>query len=189
MQAYQWRCVRSIRAPTQCAVVELSIVEREIGVDRSSDALLGGVWIRVRRMLRMRSRHGEAPGRLRAIRLMLLEAGKSWEFVTDLDYAVFVGLEEESDVAVVHYRTILELGSLFGGKSEVCIHPCLSACYNYRRYRWRWHKPWSSIGLRARLTPDSRPQQLERPCRRNMWSRPRSPHQHMLCDPQRREVS
>jgi hypothetical protein len=59
---------------------------------------------------------------------MLLEASKPRKLVANLNHTIFIRFEEESNVAVVHYRTILELGSLLGGKSEVRIHPCLLSC-------------------------------------------------------------
>jgi hypothetical protein len=56
---------------------------------------------------------------------MLLEAGKAWEFVTNLDDAVLVGLEEEPDVTIVYYRCVFILCCFFRCELYVSIYPSL----------------------------------------------------------------
>lgn len=133
MLAYERNRICSIRAPTQCSVIKLFAVEpREIYVDSSTYALFRRIRVRVRWMLRMRARHRDPFSSIRAIRLVLFEPGESRELITNLDYAVLIWLEEESDVPVVHHRTILDLGSFLGRKSEVCIHPSLVSSQHFQ---------------------------------------------------------
>lgn len=89
MLTHQERGIRRIRTPAHGAIEELLISEiRQIRGDGLPYGHLGDVGVRVRRMFGVRSGHGNIFQRRCSVRLVLLVAGESREFVTDFYHAV-----------------------------------------------------------------------------------------------------
>lgn len=56
---------------------------------------------------------------------MRLISCKSWELVADLDYLIFIWLEEKTNITVVYDRDVLIFGGLLWGEVEMCVDPRL----------------------------------------------------------------
>lgn len=128
MLADQQGRVGRVRTPAKRPVKQLLALEAwQVRRDGAPDGRLGGVGVRVGRMLCVRPGHRDGPRRVGAVRLVPLVPREPGELVADFDDAVLVRLEKEANVAVVDDRDVLVRRRLFRGELEVCVDPRLGA--------------------------------------------------------------
>lgn len=73
----------------------------------------------------MRSGHGDLFRCIGAIWLVLFESSESRELVANLDHAILVGFEKESNVSIVDHRRALVFSCFLRRKTHLGIDPSL----------------------------------------------------------------
>lgn len=138
MLAYQQRRIRRIRTPAHRTIEHFLIFKlRHECSDRLLDTDLRRIRIRIGWVLGMRSRHRNALWRRSTIRLMHLIPREAGELVANFDYTMFIGLEEEADVAIVDDGSVLISASFGWSELDVCIYPGLLSQNRSRKTKFK----------------------------------------------------